>query len=104
MPAPILPLRGVGRASLEASLRYVLAGERSAPLARGARCPTLRLCEATFVDPSFPRSPYRVQYRIAGEQISGCWMGLRGAILDELPYPDASTGRLQLAGCRSWLR
>jgi hypothetical protein len=104
MPEPVLPVRGLNRATLEASLRYVLAGERWAPLARGVRCSTLRRCEVTFIDPSFPRSPYRVGYRIAGEQISGCWMALRGRIIDEPPYPDASGGRLQLAGCASWLR
>ena len=104
MPAPVLPVRGLDRPTLEASFRYVLAGERWAPVARSSRCPTLRLCEATFIDPSFPRSPYRVRYRIAGEQIAGCWMGMKGAILDERPYDDASTGRLQLAGCSSWLR
>ena len=47
MPEPVLPLRGVERESLEASLRYVLAGERSAPVTRGARCPSLLLCEVT---------------------------------------------------------
>lgn len=104
MPAPVLPLRGVDRASLEASLRYVLAGERRAPLARSSRCPTRHLCEVTFIDPSFPRLPYRVRYRIAGEQIAGCWMGLRGATVGELPYPDASAGRHQIAACISWLR
>ena len=103
MPAPILPLRGVDRSALEASFNHVLAGERWAPLVRSSRCPTLRLCEATFVDASFPRSPYRVRYRIAGEQVAGRWMGLKGAIVDELPYADASTGRLQLAGCSSWV-
>ena len=103
MPAPILPLRGVERSALEASFNHVLAGERWAPLVRSSRCPTLRLCEATFVDPSFPRSPYRVRYRIAGEQVEGCWMGWKGAIVDKPPYADASTGRLQLAGCSSWV-
>lgn len=104
MPAPILPLRGVDRSSLEASFHYVLAGERWAPLVRSSRCPTLRLCEARFFDASFPHSPYRVRYRIAGEQVAGCWMGLRDAIVDKLPYADASTGRLLLAGCSSWVR
>jgi hypothetical protein len=54
----------------------------------------------TFIDPSFPRSPYRV----AGEQVPGCWMGMKGATVDKRPYEDASTGRLQLAACSSWLR
>lgn len=103
MPTPILPLRGVNRTSLEATMRYVLAGEHSAPLARGVRCETLRLCDVTFVDPSFPDSPYRVRYRVAGEQVAGCWMAMRGQALDELPYEDASTGRLRIAGCTSWL-
>lgn len=103
MPTPILPLRRVDRASLEATMRYVLAGERSAPLGRGVRCTTLRLCDVTFVDPAFPDSPYRVRYRVAGEQIAGCWMAMRGQALDRLPYEDASTGRLRLAACTSWL-
>ena len=103
MPAPILPLRGVALSSLEASLRYVLADQRSAPILRSSRCPTLRLCEVTFIDPSYPRSPYRVRYSIAGEQIAGCWMGMKTATVDKLPYADASTGRQQLAACTSWL-
>jgi hypothetical protein len=104
MPEPVLPLRGLNRSTLEASLRYVLDGEQWAPLERGVRCSTLRRCEIPFVDPSFPRSPYQVQYRVAGEQISGCWMALRGRFIGEPPYPDASGGRLQLAGCAAWVR
>ena len=104
MPEPVLRIRGLNRSTLEASLRHVLEGEQWAPLTRAVRCSTLRQCEVTFVDASFSRSPYRVQYRIAGEQISGCWMALRGRFIDERPYPDAGGGRLQLAGCAAWAR
>jgi hypothetical protein len=57
----------------------------------------------TYVDPAFPASPYRVRYRIAGEQITGCWMGLLQSVLDPLPFRDARRGRLELAACASWL-
>jgi hypothetical protein len=102
MPAPVLPLRGIDRRRLEASLRYVVAEERRVPV-RASRCPSLRVCELTYVDPAFPRSPYRVRYRIAGEQIAGCWMGMRQPSRDALPFSDAWQGRLELAGCSSWL-
>jgi hypothetical protein len=102
MPTPVLPLRGVRRATLEATLRYVVAREQW-PSPRRSRCRSLRFCEITYVDPAFPHSPYRVRYRIAGEQIPGCWMGIREAIRDPLPYQDVGRGRLELAGCASWL-
>jgi hypothetical protein len=58
----------------------------------------------TYVDPAFPDSPYRVRYRLAGQQVPGCWMGIRGSVLDARPFPDAFTGRLELAACVSWLK
>jgi hypothetical protein len=103
LPEPVLPLRGVDRSTLEATFRYVVAGERW-PTARRVRCPSLHSCELTYVDPAFATAPYRIRYRIAGEQVRGCWMGMRSAVLDPLPYPDAGRGRLELAGCGSWLR
>ena len=107
MPKPVLPLRGLDRPALEATLRYALAGERTPPLLfavpRSSRCPSLTTCVVTYVDPAFPASPYGVRYRIAGEQLPGCWMGLRQGVLDPLPFPDAATGRLELAACASWL-
>lgn len=103
MPRPVLPLRGVDHSALEASLRSVIADERTAkPTA--ARCLSLRSCEITYVDPDFPHSAYRVSYRIAGEQLRGCWMAWRQATIDNPPYEDAWQGRQQLAGCISWLR
>ena len=107
MPKPVLPIRGLDRPTLEAALRYVLADERTPPVLeavpRSSRCPSLTRCVVTYVDPAFPASPYRVEYRIAGEQLSGCWMGMRQGALDPLPFPDANTGRLELAACASWL-
>jgi len=103
LPRPVLPIRGVDRSALEASLRYVLAGERW-PKPRAARCPSLRVCNVTYVEPDFPRSPYRVRYRVAGEQIAGCWMAMRQRVIGRLPYEDAGQGRLELAACVSWLR
>jgi hypothetical protein len=107
MPKPVLPIRGLDRPTLEATLRYVLADERTRPVLRAvprsSRCPSLTTCVVTYVDPAFPASPYRVRYRIAGEQLPGCWMGLRQGTLDPLPFPDAATGRLELAACASWV-
>jgi hypothetical protein len=102
IPQPVFPLRGIDRSSLEASLRYVIADERAARPA-AAHCLSLRSCEITYVDPDFPNSPYRIGYRIVGEQLSGCWMGWKTR-RDEPPYEDAWQGRQQLAGCLSWLR
>jgi hypothetical protein len=102
LPKPVLPLRGMNRATLEASLRYVIADERAA-IPTKVRCASLQACEITYVDPDFPSSPYRERYRIAGQQVPGCWMAWRDATLDKLPYEDAWHGRLQLAGCVSWL-
>ncbi len=108
LPKPVLPLRGVDRATLEATVRYVLAPERKPPFLyaapRRSRCPTVRTCEVTYVDPAFPGRPYRVTYRIAGEQARGCWIGRRARIRDQLPFPDAYTGQRDLAACVSWLR
>jgi hypothetical protein len=108
MPKPVLPKRGLDRAALEASLAYALAGESRPPLVhavpRTSRCPSLNTCVVTYVDPAFPDSPYRVRYRVAGQQLPGCWMAMRsGRALDPLPFSDAFTGRLELAGCASWL-
>jgi hypothetical protein len=103
MPKPVLPMKGVDRGSLEATLRYVVADERTAKPTQ-ARCASLRSCEITYVDPDFPGSRYRVRYRIVGEQLRGCWMGWRQATLDKPPYEDAWQGRQQFAGCISWLR
>jgi hypothetical protein len=103
VPKPVLPLRGVDRASLEATLRYVIADERTATPTR-VRCVSLRSCEITYVDPDFLNSPYRVAYRVAGQQLGGCWTAWRQATLDEPPYEGAWHGRLRLAGCVSWLQ
>jgi hypothetical protein len=103
LPEPILPVVGIDRATLERSLRYVIAQER-VPHPQRARCASLRSCVITYVDPAFPKSPYRIRYVVAGEQVRGCWMAMRERILDPRPFEDAGTGRLELAGCASWLR
>jgi hypothetical protein len=103
LPKPVLAVRGVTRTTLEASLQYVIAGERW-PSARSASCSSLRSCTVLLADPAYPQSPYRVRYRIAGEQLSGCWMAIQRDTLDPLPYQDAGRGPLELAGCLSWLR
>ena len=107
LPKPVLPIRALDRPRLEATLRYVLAGERTPPILsavpRSSRCPSLTTCVVTYVDPAFPDSPYRVKYRIAGEQLPGCWLGLRQGAMDPLPFSDAATGRLELAACASWV-
>jgi hypothetical protein len=107
MPKPTLPIRGVDRRSLDASFAQVLADEGRRPIVRAipraSRCLSLRLCEVTYADPLFPRSPYRVRYAIAGQQISGCWLGLLVRRIDPMPYEDAGSGRVFIAGCASWL-
>lgn len=103
LPTPVLPVTGLNRRQLEASLRYVITGERW-PSARDARCSSLHSCTVTLVTPGFPTTPYRVRYRIAGQQLPGCWMALNDGPIDALPYRVAGNGPLELAGCRSWLR
>jgi len=102
MPQPVLPLTGLNRAQLEASVRYVVSRERW-PSARSASCSSINSCTVTQVTPGFPNRPYRVRYRIAGQQVSGCWMGFNEGPVDRLPYRDAGRGLLELAGCHSWL-
>lgn len=108
MPEPVLPKRGLDLSALEASLAYAVDGQRLPPIVhavpRASGCPSLDVCVVTYVDPAFPDSPYRVRYRIAGQQLPGCWMGLRSGPLDPLPFSDAFTGHLELAACASWLR
>lgn len=103
LPQPVLPLTGLSREQLEASVRYVVSLERW-PSARGASCRSLRSCTVTQVTPGFPNRPYRVRYRIAGQQLPGCWMAFDEGPIDPLPYRDAGRGPLELAGCRTWLR
>jgi hypothetical protein len=103
MPKPVLPVTGLSRAQLEASLRYVIVAE-SWPSARDAHCSSLHSCTVTLITPGFPARPYRVRYRIAGQQVAGCWLGVADGLVDALPYRDAGSGPFELAGCRVWLR
>jgi len=108
MPKPVLPVRGVSVASLEASLDYLLAAERRPPVLRSAptavHCPSLRTCEITYADRAFPDSPFRARYRIAGQQVSGCWLGQHQETIGRKPYSAAGEGSRTLAACVFWLR
>jgi hypothetical protein len=108
MPKPVLPVRGLDLSSLEATLLYALAGERTPPIVdsvpQASRCASLKMCTVTYVDPAFPDLPYRVRYRIAGQQLQGCWLGWKEGAIDPLPFRDATTGQPDLAACASWLR
>ena len=103
IPRPVLPIRGVNPATLEASLRYVIANERW-PNATAARCRSLQVCDITYADPVYRRVPFRVRYRIAGQQVVGCWLAWYEKLLDTRPYEDAGRGRQFLAGCVDWLK
>ena len=102
MPSPVLPVAGVDARGLAASFRYVFAVPRT-PHVAGTRCSGILRCEVTYVDPAFPDAPYRIRYRIAGEQVAGCWMGLREDVRASRPYDDAPLGPLQIAACVGWL-
>jgi hypothetical protein len=102
LPEPVLPVRGLNRATLERSFRYVVAKERL-PYPQRVRCASLGYCVITYVDPAYPKMPYRIRYRVAGQQVRGCWMAMRERGLDPRPFEDAGTGRGELAGCASWL-
>jgi hypothetical protein len=104
VPQPILQIRGINRLDLETSFRDALTAARPAPfMMRDAGCTGLTTCQATFADPLFPDSPYRVRYQIEGEQVAGCWAARTKRILDPLPYEDTYKGPTP-AGCASWLR
>jgi hypothetical protein len=102
LPEPVLPVRGLTRAELQASVREVVAGE-SWPSATGATCASLHSCLVMLVTPGFPKQPYRVRFQIVGQQLAGCWLGWYREAVDQFPYPDAGTGPLELAGCKNWL-
>jgi hypothetical protein len=107
-PKPELPIHGVTLSSLVASLDYLLEPQRRPPVLRAAprafRCRSLRVCEVTYIDEAFPASPFRVRYRITGQQVRGCWMGLHEGISGRRPYDDAGGGPPTLAACVSWVR
>jgi hypothetical protein len=100
-PRPLLPLVGIDRAQLQASLAFVVHRQRLWP-PRRVVCPSLARCEITYVDPLYPSKPFRVGYRVSGEQPRGCWMALSSGPLDPLPYADVRRGQNDLAGCLSW--
>jgi hypothetical protein len=106
-PTPVLALRGIDRSELQASFAQVHVDDRRPPVTRAipirTRCPSLRVCEATYADPAFPDAAYRVRYRISGQQVAGCWLASNGKVLGKLPYEDAGHGRLLVSGCASWL-
>jgi hypothetical protein len=102
---PARPVRGIDRATLERSFRDALTVGVPEPFKMSeVACSKLTSCRATFLDPLFPRSPYRVRYRIEGEHRAGCWMVRTARTLDPLPYEDTYHGGLPPAGCAAWLR
>jgi hypothetical protein len=103
LPKPLLPLTAITRVQLESSFRFAVSRERDPRPAR-VTCPSSNRCVVSYVDASFPRSPYRVAYLVEGERVAGCWMArLDGSgALDSLPYSDARKGQIDLAACRSW--
>jgi hypothetical protein len=103
LPKPTLPLRGLTRTQLESSVREVVVGEHW-PSATTASCASLHSCLVTLVTPGYPKQPYRVRFRIAGQQVSSCWLGWYQGPVDPFPYSDAGTGPLELAGCRDWMK
>jgi hypothetical protein len=103
LPKPLLPLIAITRAQLEASFRFAVSRERD-PRPAQVACASSSRCVVSYVDASFPHSPYRVAYLVEGEPVAGCWMArLDGSgVLDPLPYSDARKGETDLAACRSW--
>jgi hypothetical protein len=103
LPKPLLPLTAITRVQLESSFRFAVSRERDPRPAR-VTCPSSYRCVVSYVDASFPHSPYRIAYLVEGERVAGCWMArLDGSgALDPLPYSDAPKGQIDLAACRSW--
>ena len=104
VPQRAFPLRRVDQATLERFVRLALSADVPEPFTtREVRCQTVSTCQATFIDPLYPRMPYRVRYRFGGEQLPGCWLVRDWLVLDPLPYEDTYRG-VPPAGCASWLR
>ena len=98
-------LRGISLTQLETSFRDGLSAGLTPPFQiRAAGCRSLTACEVTYADPLFPREPYRIRYRIGGEQVSGCWATLIARRVDPVPYDDTHQGSGPSGGCAAWLR
>jgi hypothetical protein len=119
---PLRPLRHFSRLDLQQSVEWVTAHQPIKPsvtcpsttrcrltyLDRAAEgitttknCQPSRICQTTYHDSHAPPQPYTIDYKIAAEQVRGCWMALRETAYADLP-PDVYLGVDELAGCRPW--
>ena len=104
LPKPLLPMRGITPATLEASVRQVLAGEP--PLwgkATRATCATTRACRVEFYD-SVVRARLRLRYAVEGEQRPGCWLAMvtRSETVPAQAAVTSPAAARRLGGCVSW--
>ncbi len=119
---PLKPLRHFSRLDLQQSVAWVAAHQPIKPsvmcpsttrcrltyLDRAAggitttkKCQPSGICQATYHDSHAPPQPYTIDYKIAAEQVRGCWMAVRDTSYAGLP-PYVYTGVDELAGCRRW--
>ena len=100
--ARVFPLRNTTGSRVLATIRYILATDQ-AGTSPHARCSSPTRCIVTYTDASFPRSPYRLELTIGGDQVPGCWFVTATRPLAEPPYEDAPTDPRVEAGCNSWV-
>lgn len=104
LPRPLLPRRGITPATLEASVRQVLAGEP--PLwvrATRATCATTSACRVEFYDP-IARARLRLRYAVEGEQRPGCWLAMVTSSRTDPAQASVTSpsAARRLGGCVSW--
>jgi hypothetical protein len=119
---PLKPLRHFSRLDLQQSVAWVTAHQPIKPrvvcpsttrcrltyLDRATgrititkKCQTAGICQATYHSSPAPPQPYTIDYKIAAEQVPGCWMAMRDTSDADLP-PYVYSGADDLAGCRRW--
>jgi hypothetical protein len=100
LPNPVLPTHGLTSAQLARSVVEVTANQDPAP--RSVACASLHACTLTYVDSIFSSKPYTVRYRVAGQQLAGCWMAKKADASDPGVPRWAYSGESDLAGCLHW--
>ena len=95
---PLNPLRHFSPLALQQSMAWVTAHQ---PITPRVGCPSTTHCQLTYHSSYAPSQPYTIDYKIAAEQVRGCWMALRETSYADLP-PYVYPGVDELAGCARW--
>jgi hypothetical protein len=95
---PLNPLRLFAPLELQQSMASVTAHQ---PITPNVQCPSTTHCQLTYHSSDAPSQPYTIDYKIAAEQVRGCWMALRETSYTD-PPPYVYSGVDELAGCARW--